>query len=91
MGYWREELKDSPELYVAYANLLDASENNIPAFEREVRRQGLWDEYQYWRRATRGGTQGEENQKGPVVFSAGKKIISGVVALLTGKEKEYDE
>lgn len=90
MGYWREELKESPELYVAYANLLDASENNIPAFEREVRRQGLWEEYQHWRRAKSGGTQ-EDNQKGPVVFSAGKKIISGVVALLTGKEKEYDE
>ena len=86
MGYWREELKDSPELYVAYANLLDASENNIPAFEREVRRQGLWDEYQHWRRAKQEQAQGDANQKRPVVFSAGKKIISGVVALLTGKE-----
>ncbi len=90
MGYWREELKENPELYVAYANLLDASENNIPAFEREVRRQGLWDEYLHWRRATKGESEGN-SEKGPVVFSAGKKIISGVVALLTGKEKEYDE
>ncbi len=91
MGYWREELKDNPELYVAYANLLDASENNIPAFEREVRRQGLWDEYQHWRRAKKSEAKNGINEKGPVVFSAGKKIISGVVALLTGKEKEYDE
>jgi hypothetical protein len=89
MAYWREELKDNPELFVAYANLLDASENNVPAFEREVRRQGKWDEYQQWRKAR----DTEHNKSGAnsrVTFSAGKKIISGVVALLTGKEKEYD-
>ena len=85
MGYWREELKSDPELYVAYANLLDASENNVPAFEREVRRQGLWDEYQHWRKAKNAEQQGPKG-KSPVVFSAGQKIISGVVALLTGKD-----
>lgn len=85
MGYWREELKGDPELYVAYANLLDASENNVPAFEREVRRQGLWDEYQHWRRAKDAEQRGFQERE-PVVFSAGKKIISGVVALLRGKD-----
>lgn len=89
MAYWREELKENPELFVAYANLLDASENNIPAFEREVRRQGKWDEYQNWLKA-REAEQRKSTGKGPVVFSAGQKIISGVVALLTGKEKEYE-
>ena len=88
MAYWREELKDNPELFVAYANLLDASTNNIPAFEREVRRQGKWDEYQKWRKAKE-TEQNKANGK-TVVFSAGHKIISGVVALLTGKEKEYE-
>lgn len=89
MRYWREELKDNPELYRAYANLLDASVNNVAAFEREVRRQNLWDEYLAWRKGQESEASREnEKQERRVVFSAGKKIISGVVTLLMGKENE---
>jgi hypothetical protein len=86
MGYWREELKDDPELYRAYANLLDASVNNIPAFEREVCRQDLWEEYQLWRKA-RGAENGNvKASKAKVVFAAGKKIVSVVTFLFKSKE-----
>lgn len=88
MRYWREELKDNPELYRAYANLLDASVNNIAAFEREVQRQNLWEEYQHWRKARDAEQARETEAQNRVVFSAGKKIISGVVMLFKGKDDE---
>lgn len=88
MGYWREELKDNPDLYRAYANLLDASENNVAAFEREVLRQGLWEEYQCWRKTRGADSPGEGAEDKRVVFAAGKKIISSVVAMLKGKEED---
>lgn len=88
MRYWRDELKDNPEMYRAYANLLDASVNNVAAFEREVRRQNLWEEYQHWRKARDAEQQKEKQPERRVVFSAGKKIISGVVTLFKGKDDE---
>lgn len=88
MGNWREEFKDDPVMYRAYANLLDASENNIPAFEREVKRQGLWEEYQHWRKAKEAEKVKEANANEKVVFSAGKKLISCVAALFKGKDNE---
>lgn len=83
MGNWRDELKTDPDLYRAYANLLDASVNNVPAFEREVRRQGLWEEYQYWRLQKEARGKQADGEK--VAFAPGKWIISGVQSLFKGK------
>lgn len=88
MRYWQEELKDDPELYRAYANLLDASVNNVAAFEREVRRQNLWEEYQEWRKARESSLAVEKARDSRLAFSAGKKIISGVMTLFKGKDDE---